>query len=102
METVLPFDALKEFGSTAALVKDLARRGTALFAAGGPDRPGGAPGGGGGAASPMTVVLRPSAMRIEYKMADPKSGVKRRVQLTPSSAVKELDAAESVLVTPHA
>ena len=39
-------------------------------------------------------------MRVEYKILEKATGVKRRVQLTPSSDLGELRRAESILVTP--
>ena len=83
VEVVMPYEELKAFGSANALVKELARRGNALL------------GGGGGG-----VVMKPSGMRVEYKVSDP-GGMKRRVMLTPSTAVSEVSKALSVIVTPH-
>ena len=80
VEVVMPYEELKAFGSANALVKELARRGNALL--------------GGG------VVMKPSGMRVEYKVSDP-GGMKRRVMLTPSTAVGEVSKALSVIVTPH-
>ena len=82
VEVVMPYEELKAFGSANALVKELARRGNALL------------GGGGG------VVMKPSGMRVEYKVSD-LGGMKRRVMLTPSTAVSEVSKALSVIVTPH-
>ena len=46
-------------------------------------------------------VIKPSAMRVEYKVFESKTGVKRRVQLTPASELSELRKAESILVRPY-
>ena len=40
-------------------------------------------------------------MRIEYKVADKKTGVMQRVQLTPQSQLQDLQKAESILIKPH-
>ena len=88
MELILPFEDVHAFGSVGVLVKELARRGNALFDDGRDD-------------APRAVLLRPSTMRVEYKVPDKQSGVKRRVQLTPASSVGELEHAESLLITPH-
>ena len=82
-ELLLHYDDLHAFGSPSGLVKELARRGNALLG-----RP--------------AVALRPSSMRVEYKVKpDGRGGVMRRVQLTPSSRMVELAEAESLLITPH-
>ena len=39
-------------------------------------------------------------MRIEYKVLDRASGIKRRVQLTPASKVSELQQAQGFVITP--
>ena len=100
VEYVLPEAELKAFSSTSALVRELARRGTALLA--------GARAGAEGVGAKVTggppsdVILKPSAMRIEYKVPDRVTGVTRRVALTPSSRLAELELATSLLITPHA
>ena len=70
--------------SVQALVQDLARRGKAALGA-----------------RISENRLRASNMRVEYKVPEPKTGVMRRVQLTPRSQLSELRKAESILVTPH-
>ena len=80
-EFELSRDELQRLSSVNAFVRELAKRGSALHAG---------------------QVIKPSAMRVEYKVLESKSGVKRRVQLTPSSELSELRKAESILVRPYA
>ena len=47
------------------------------------------------------LAITTLVMRVEYKVQDAKTGVKRRCQLTPSSQLSDLAHAESLLVTPH-
>jgi hypothetical protein len=63
--------------SVQAFVKDLSKQGSAL----------------------MDFTLKPSTMRVEYKVLDRLTGTKRRVHLTPTSSLSELFLAESFLVT---
>ncbi len=65
--------------SVQAFVKDLSKQGSALTG----------------------CTLKPSTMRVEYKVVDRSTGTKRRVQLTPSSSLSELWLAEGFLVTAH-
>ena len=51
--------------------------------------------------SGSALAIKPSTMRIEYKVADKKTGVVQRVMLTPQSQVADLQRAESILVRPH-
>ena len=73
-------DELQRLASVNAFVRELAKRGTALHAGN---------------------VIKPSAMRVEYKLYESKTGVKRRVALTPQSDVVELKRADSILVRPY-
>ena len=63
--------------SVQAFVKDLSKQGSAL----------------------LDCTLKPSTMRVEYKVLDRLTGTKRRVHLTPTSSLSELFLAESFLVT---
>ena len=97
---MVPFAELKEMASVGKLVADLAKRGNALLApraapAKGEANCGGTPGGS------AEKLIKPSAMRVEYKVRDKKTGVTQRVQLTPQSTLAELEHAESILVKPH-
>jgi len=76
-ELPLPAD-LDNPASVQAFVKDLSRRGSAS----------------------LGLTIKPSAMRVEYKLADKATGTKRRVQLTPASQLSELTSAEGFVVTP--
>ena len=89
-ETVLPFVELNSFESVGKLVGDLARRGNAIFS---PERP--------QETETAAPLIKPSVMRIEYKVADKKTGVMQRVQLTPQSQLQDLQKAESILIKPH-
>ena len=107
-ETTLPFVELHAFESVGKLVGDLAKRGNALLNTGAAvchpadgDTSGGTEGGGGGGSKGLAMAIRPSTMRIEYKMVDKKTGVMQRVMLTPQSQVADLQRAESILVRPH-
>jgi len=77
-EVRLPAD-LDSPATTQAFVKDLARRGGAL----------------------LKCHIKPSAMRVEYKIHERATGVTRRVQLTPSSRLSELSQAVGMVVTQH-
>jgi len=77
-EVMLPPD-LDNPLSVQAFVKDLARRGTDL----------------------LHISIKPSAMRVEYKVSDRSTGTKRRVQLTPNSQMSELRRAAGFVVTPY-
>ena len=80
-DVLLSQEEVKAYTSVQLFVKDLAKRGTAMYAGGG--------------------KIKPSTMRVEYKLNDKAAGVKRRVQLTPSSDLSELKRAESILITPY-
>ena len=81
-DVMLTQEDVRAFSSVQLFVKGLAKRGSALYSgAGGP--------------------IKPSTMRVEYKVNDKAAGVKRRVQLTPASDLMELRRAESILVTPY-
>ena len=87
-QRVLLVEELRACGSVMELVRGLAKKGNARLEA---------LGGGAG----ESELMRPSLMRIEYKVSEAKTGVKRRVQLTPQSRLADLKAAESLLVTRH-
>ena len=49
----------------------------------------------------LGAKIKPSAMRVEYKVHDKSTGVRRRVQLTPASELSQLKRAESIIITPY-
>ena len=103
-EALLPFEELRAYASIMELVRSLAKRGNARLALSDIQASAGrcASGAGGRCVAEAPIeLLRPSLMRIDYKVSDARTGVMRRMQLTPQSTLAELKHAESLLVTRH-
>ena len=73
-DVLLSQEEVKAYTSVQLFVKDLAKRGTAVR---------------------RRRQDQASTMRVKYKLNDKAAGVKRRVQLTPSSDLSELKRAET-------